>query len=271
MELTVDGITSPYIEAGSADADEAVVFTHGSPGSAAEFEQLVVATGEFSRAVAIDMPGFGGADKPSPKRFEYSVPNIGVHLARQLEALGVNRAHFVGHDFGGAFNLLAAAYSPERVASIAMINSGMIRGYRWHRIARMYRTPILGETFMATANRRGFEYAMRDLPDWLVEQMWSNFDRPTRRAVLALYRNTDMNGQAALLPQMRLIARDWPAIVIFGEDDPYLPAAMADRIVESLPRATIHRIPDAGHWPHAEAPEETAALLLPFLREEIAG
>lgn len=269
MELTIDGITSPYIEAGSAEADEAVVFTHGSPGCAAEFEQLVTATGEFSRAVAIDMPGFGGADKPSPKRFEYSVPNIGVHLARQLEALGVKRAHLVGHDFGGAFNLLAAAYSPERVASIAMINSGMMRGYRWHRIARMYRTPIIGEAFMAIANKRGFEYAMRGQPDWLVEQMWSNFDRATRRAILALYRNTDMNGQAALLPQMRLLAMNWPAIVIFGEDDPFLPASLAARNIESLPRASVHMIGGAGHWPHAEAPEATAAALLPFLRENV--
>lgn len=269
MELTVDGIRSPYIAAGDLKSSEAVVFTHGSPGCAAEFQELVTSTGEFARAVAIDMPGFGGADKPSPKRFEYSVPNIGVHLAKQLDALGIERAHLVGHDFGGAFNLLAAAYSPERVASIAMINSGMMRGYRWHRLARMYRTPILGELFMAIANRRGFSYAMRDLPDWLVDQMWSNFDRPTRRAILALYRNTDMVGQAAVLPQMRLLTTNWPAIVIFGEDDPYLPASLAERNIESLPRATVHTIPGAGHWPHAEAPQATAALLLPFLRANV--
>lgn len=271
MQLTIDGITSPYIQAGDPDASEAVVFTHGSPGCAAEFERLIAETSEFARAVAIDMPGFGGADKPSPKKFEYSVPNIGVHLARQLDALGIERAHLVGHDFGGAFNLLAAAYSPERVASIAMINSGMMRGYRWHRIARMYRMPVVGETFMAIANKRGFEYAMRDLPDWLVDQMWSNFDRPTRRAILALYRNTDMVGQAAMLPQVRLLAMNWPAIVIFGEQDPYLPASLAGRNTESLPRATVHMIAGAGHWPHAEAPEETAALLIPFLVEQVAN
>lgn len=271
MQLTVDGITSPYIQAGPSDASEAVVFTHGSPGCAAEFELLVAATGEFARAVSIDMPGFGGAEKPHPKQFEYSVPNIGVHLAKQLDALGVERAHLVGHDFGGAFNLLAAAYSPERVASIAMLNSGMMRGYRWHRIARMYRTPVVGEIFMAIANKRGFRYALRDLPDWLIAQMWSNFDRPTRRAILALYRNTDMIGQAAALPQVRLLARNWPAIVIFGEEDPYLPATLAERNIESLPKATVHLISGAGHWPHAEAPDEVAELLLPFLKANIRG
>lgn len=271
MQLTVDGVTSPFIQSGDPDASEAVVFTHGSPGCANEFERLIAETGEFARAVAIDMPGFGSADKPSPREFEYSVPNVGVHLARQLDALGIERAHLVGHDFGCAFNLLAAAYSPERVASIAMINGGMMRGYRWHRIARMYRTPVVGETFMVIANKRGFKFAMRNLPDWLVAQMWSNFDRPTRRAILALYRNTDMVGQAAALPHLRLLAMNWPAIVIFGEDDPYLPASLAERNIESLPKATVHRISGAGHWPHAEAPDAVAELLLPFLRANILG
>lgn len=264
--LVVDGLRSPYVEAGDATSSSAVVFTHGSPGCAEEFARLVGETGEFSRALAIDMPGFGQADKPAPKEFEYSAPNIGVHLAKQLDALGIERAQLVGHDFGGAFNLFAAAYDPARVASIAMINSGLMRGYRWHSIARLYRRRGLGEAFMAISNKQGFKRTLSDLPVWLIDQMWDNFDRPTRRAILALYRATDMEGQAATLPQIRLLAANWSAIVIFGEDDPYLPAALADRNKESLPLAEVELIPGAGHWPHAEKPEAVAALLLPFLR-----
>ncbi len=268
--VVVDGVRSPWIQAGDKSASEAVVFTHGSPGCAAEFTQLVAQTGKFSRAIALDMPGFGGADKPPPRAFEYSVANIGVHLAKQLEALGVERAQLVGHDFGGAFNLLAAAYSPDRVGSIVMINSGLMRGYRWHRIARIYRTPLLGELFMMIANKRGFAFAMRSLPDWLVDQMWSNFDRSTRRAVLALYRATAMGDQAEQLPAIRMLSREWPALVIFGMDDPYLPATLASRNTESLPNATIELIGGAGHWPHAELPQATADLLLPFLRANVS-
>ncbi|MGB0889245.1 MAG: alpha/beta fold hydrolase [Solirubrobacterales bacterium] len=264
--IVVDGVRSSLVQSGDTTASEAVVFTHGSPGCAEEFSALVAQTGEFARAIAIDMPGFGGADKPRPRAFEYSAANIGVHLAKQLEALGVERAHFVGHDFGGAFNLLAAAYSPDRVGSIVMINSGLMRGYSWHRIARIYRTPLLGELFMMIANERGFAFAMRSLPDWLVAQMWSNFDRATRRAVLALYRATPMGGQAEQLPAIRMLSRDWPALVIFGADDPYLPAALAARNQESLPNASIELIEGAGHWPHAEAPQATADVLLPFLQ-----
>lgn len=66
--------------------------------------------------------------------------NLGIHLARQLEELGVESAHFVGHDFGGAFAIFGALYSPMNVGSMTLLNSGVMRGYRWHRLARLYRS-----------------------------------------------------------------------------------------------------------------------------------
>ncbi|MBJ7355001.1 MAG: alpha/beta hydrolase [Thermoleophilaceae bacterium] len=265
--LTIDDINSPYLEAGPPDADEAVVFVHGSPGCAQEFSRFVEEAGTFTRAIALDMPGFGQADKPSPKHFIYDVPNIGVHLAKQLEALNIHRAHLVGHDFGGAFISIAATYNPQSVGSITMINSGLMRGMRWHRLARLYRTPIAGEAFMAIANEAGFKRTLKDLPADDLDVMWRNFDRPTRRAILALYRATDMEAQAANLPQFRLLTANWPALVIFGVDDPYLPAKFAERNKESLPNATVHLIEGAGHWPHLEKPDAVSAKLIPFLRE----
>jgi pimeloyl-ACP methyl ester carboxylesterase len=231
---------------------------------------LVGETGEFARAVAIDMPGFGQASKPRPRDFIYDVPNMGVHLALMLDELGVDRAHFVGHDFGGAWSMLAAVYDPMRVASLSMINSGLMRGMRWHRLARLYRTPVAGELFMAIANERGFKRTLRDLPPADLDVMWKNFDHPSRRAILALYRATDMEAQTAQLPQIRLLASQWPSSVIFGADDPYLSAKFAERNKESLPNASVHLIEGAGHWPHLERPEEVSALLLPFLRAQVA-
>jgi pimeloyl-ACP methyl ester carboxylesterase len=267
--LTVDDLTSPYVEAGPPDATEAVIFTHGSPGCSQEFTRLVEETGTFARAIAIDMPGFGQADKPSPKDFIYDVPNIGVHLARQVESLGITKAHYVGHDFGGAWSSIAATYNPLNVRSLSMINSGLMRGMRWHKIARLYRTPLAGEAFMAIANEWGFKRTLSSLPKADLDTMWTNFDRPTRKAILALYRNTDMEPQTASLPQLRLLASQWPSIVIFGEDDPYLPAKFVPRNKESLPNATIHMIKGAGHWPHLEAPDQVSELLIPFLSEQV--
>jgi pimeloyl-ACP methyl ester carboxylesterase len=57
--VRVDGISSPLLEAGPREAVEAVVFVHGNPGSIADWTRLVANVGEFARAVAMDMPGFG--------------------------------------------------------------------------------------------------------------------------------------------------------------------------------------------------------------------
>ncbi|HEY6424396.1 MAG TPA: alpha/beta fold hydrolase [Pseudonocardiaceae bacterium] len=94
--VTVGGIRSPYLHAGPAGAAEAVVFVHGNPGPAADWRRLVARTGTFARAVAPDLPGYGGADKPD--RFDYTLDGYARHLGGILDQLGVHRAHLVPHD-----------------------------------------------------------------------------------------------------------------------------------------------------------------------------
>src|SRR4029077_3229646 len=102
--ITVSGISTPLIEAGPADATEAVVFVHGNPGSSRDFEALVDAVGDFGRAVAFDMPGFGHADKP--RDFEHNVGSYSTFLGQVLDELGITGVHLVLHDFGGPFGLV---------------------------------------------------------------------------------------------------------------------------------------------------------------------
>lgn len=96
--VSVDGVSSPLLEAGSHEDVEAVIFVHGNPGSIADWTALVASVGGFARALAMDMPGFGTADKP--KRFDYSVSGYASYLGRLLAECTVERVHLVLHDFG---------------------------------------------------------------------------------------------------------------------------------------------------------------------------
>src|SRR6516165_8163111 len=125
--ITIDGVRSPLVEFGSSDLDEAVVFVHGNPGSIVDWERLAHGIGEFGRAVAMDMPGFGAADKPS--NFDYSVPSFARFLGRLLAERRVQRAHLAMHDFGGPWGLAWAAANPHAVASVICINTGVLSGY----------------------------------------------------------------------------------------------------------------------------------------------
>jgi pimeloyl-ACP methyl ester carboxylesterase len=265
--VTVAGVRSPVIEAGPEGAAEAVVYVHGNPGSRLDFRDLVSRTGGLARAIAPDIPGFGDADKPHPRAFKYRVRAIGAHLAKMLEQLGVQRAHFVGHDFGGPFSVGAVLARPQAAGSLSFINTGILKGYRWHRWARIWRTPVLGELFMLLSNEKQFKSGFHRLPAEFVDQMWRHFDSRTRRVVLDLYRGTNMEDMSAVAGALR--ALDLPSIVIWGVHDRYVPVEFADTNKEALPRATVHRIEKAGHWPFIDRPDEVAAVLLPFLRKNL--
>jgi pimeloyl-ACP methyl ester carboxylesterase len=271
-EVVVAGVRSPVVDRGGP-SDEAVVFVHGNPGSAWDWEHLVGEVSAFARAIALDMPGFGTADKPGD--FPYTVRGGAQHLGGALDALGVRRAHLVLHDFGGAWGLAWAASSPRRLASVTLINTGLLLGYRWHRIARIWRTPVLGELLMLAITRRAFVRALtsakpRGLPRPFVERMYAHYDRHTRRAILRLYRATDPSRSAGTLAAA-LRAIDPPALVIWGQHDPYLPLALAFRQREVLPRAEVLVLEQSGHWPFIDAEAEVTEALVKFLRRHLGG
>jgi pimeloyl-ACP methyl ester carboxylesterase len=180
--------------------------------------------------------------------------------------------HLVLHDFGGPFGLAWASGRLDAVASVTLIDTGILPGYRWHVTARIWRTPLLGEAFQAITTRRGFRTAIsrsepRGLPRAFVDRMYDHYDRRTKRAVLKLYRATDDPGGGAELVEM-FAARDIPALVIWGEHDRYLPAAYAARQRDAFPSAEIHVLPASGHWPYADAPETVERLLTEFLADQ---
>ncbi|MBM7807684.1 pimeloyl-ACP methyl ester carboxylesterase [Geodermatophilus bullaregiensis] len=267
-EVTVAGVRSPYLHAGPADADEAVVFVHGNPGPAEDWRRLLARTGAFARAVAPDMPGFGGADKPDS--FVYTVDGYARHLAGVLDGLGIRRAHLVLHDFGGAWGLWWAADHPDRFASATLVGIGVLRGYRWHSLARIWRTSGVGEAFFRASSLPAPRWLARrgsppGLPDDAVERLGRGFRDPgTQRAVLRLYRATDMAAVAEDLHK-RLQGSDRPVLAVWGRRDPYLPVAYAERQRETFPRAEVVVLDGSGHWPMLDDPVGLEATVLPFL------
>ncbi len=97
--------------------------------------------------------------------------------------------------------------------------------------------------------------------------MYDNFDRDTRHAVLKHYRAEANPRPAARRQADALRPHDLPALVVWGGRDPYLRLPLAERQKQAFPSARIVVLPDSGHWPFIDNPEEVAAHVLPFLRE----
>jgi pimeloyl-ACP methyl ester carboxylesterase len=258
------------LTAGPPDGAEAVVFVHGNPGPAQDWRDLLTRAGEFTRAIAPDMPGYGRADKP--KDFSYSVDGYASHLAALLGQLGITRAHIVAHDFGGPWALAWAASHPGALASVTLINTGVPIDYQWHRYARIWRTPGLGEVFQALTTRAAFVSLLgRENPRLTPDQVNRIYDVSrswaTKRAVLKLYRATPADSLAT--PAAALRALDPPALVIWGTKDAYLPAEQAERQRQTFPSAQVELLDGLGHWVMLEDPERVASLVIPFLKSQL--
>ena len=271
---TIDGLVTPVSSVGDPDCAEAVVFVHGNPGSRRDWDDLLSRVAPFARAIAFDMPGFGRAERP--RDFSYTVEGYARFLGSVLDRLGIERAHLALHDFGGPWGLEWAIGNPDRFASAVLINTGALVGYRWHYLAKIWRTPVAGEAFQATTTRSGLRMALRHgnprgLPRAFVDRMYDDIDAGTTRAVLSLYRATDDPGGGGRRQAEALAPLDRPALVVWGANDPYIPVAMAERQREAFPSAEIAILEDSGHWPFADDPDGVGRHVEPFLRAVVGG
>jgi pimeloyl-ACP methyl ester carboxylesterase len=267
-DVVIDGVRCAVRDSDPKGRREAVVFVHGNPGPMDDWDDLFPEAAKFARAVAMDMPGYGRADHP--RRFEYTVQGYARYLGKLLEHLGVEQAHLVLHDFGGGWGLGWAVEHPRNVKSVTLINTGVLRGYRWHKLARIWQTPVLGELFQLAVTPRAFKMGLdranpKPMPQHFADRILRHADWGHRRAVLALYRATrDPDALVGpFVPVLRSL--DLPACVVWGAEDPYLSVEYAERQKETFPRAEVHVLPGLGHWPFIDDPERVKAACIPFL------
>jgi pimeloyl-ACP methyl ester carboxylesterase len=271
--LVIDGVRCLVRASGPQTEHEAIVFLHGNPGSSEDWSDLMREAGDFGRAIAPDMPAYGKSERP--RSFEYSVSGYARFLDGILSALGIDRVHLVLHDFGGPWGMQWAADHPSRIASLTLINVGVVPGFRWHRLAKIWRTPVVGELFQAAATRGAFKALLngenpKPFPDAFLNRMFDDADWGLKRAVLALYRATpDLSTlsqqQAAVLKPLGL-----PALVLWGDSDPYVPVKFAE-VQQQYFKADTHILHGAGHWPMVDEPERVRDLMIPFLRKQMQG
>jgi len=236
--------------------DPPVLYVHGVPDAAELWEPFLEGTG----GLAPDLPGFGRSAKRGD--FDYSIAGYDAWLERFLAHVGVDRFRLVMHDWG-AVGLALAQRMPERVERLVLINAvPFLPGYRWHRTARIWRRRWAGELFMGATRKWGMRRMSREanvtpgpLPEEVIERWWRDFDQGTQRAILRLYRASPEDVLAAA--GARLGAVQCPSLVVWGEEDPYLPSWLAGAYAEVLPVADARLAPGAGHWPWLDAPGVT--------------
>lgn len=239
-------------EAPSPEGRAPVLYVHGSPGNSDDWLQFLERTG----GLAPDLPGFGRSGKPA--HFDYSIEGFSNVLEAFLAQQGVDRYSLVTHDWGAAA-LSLAQRAPQRLDRLVIMSAvPLFSDYRWHRLARIWRTPLGGEMFMGLSSRWAFKRLAREgvvepPSDELIDSVWKHFDHGTQRAILKLYRSAPPSvlGPAG----ERLNEIRCPALVVWGADDPYLGAEFAPRFGDALGGDTrVEVLPGVRHWPWVDDP-----------------
>jgi pimeloyl-ACP methyl ester carboxylesterase len=230
------------------------LYLHGVPNNSDEWLEFL----ERSGGVAPDLPGFGRSGKPGTR--SYTIAEYDRFIERFLDQAGVERVSLVVHDWGGV-GLAFAQRLPERVERIVIVNAvPFLPGYRWHRTARIWRTPGLGEVAMGTTNRFVLRQLSREsnvtpgpMPEAWIDSVLEHFDQGTQRAILRLYRSSPPQVLAAAGEHLERL--QMPALVAWGMQDPYIPGRFAHAFARALPNAELLELPDAGHWPWLDRPD----------------
>jgi pimeloyl-ACP methyl ester carboxylesterase len=224
--------------------DAPIIYLHGVPTHSYDWVPFLERFG----GIAPDLPGFGRSAKPAG--FDYSIAGYDAFLEELVTALGLDRLTLVMHDWG-AVGLALAQRFPERVERLAMFPVvPFVPGYRWHRVARGWRTPVVGELLMGFSTRWAFR---RELPRELADAAWETFDHGTQRAILKLYRGSPPEVLARAGERLGDIRA--PALILWAGDDPYLPAEFGRRTAEALGGEATLELVEGGHWTWLGRPE----------------
>jgi pimeloyl-ACP methyl ester carboxylesterase len=255
----IDGLPVFWRSAPSPAGVAPALYLHGVPSNSDEWLGMLARTG----GLALDLPGFGRSGKPGSRA--YTIAEYDSFLGRFLEHTGSERVRMVVHDWG-AVGLVLAQRRPQAIERLVVINAvPLLPGYRWHRTARVWRTPVLGELAMGSTNRFTLKLASREsnvtpgpLSDTWLDSVVSHFDQGTQRAILRLYRSSPpevLAAAGAKLGELKM-----PALVVWGMQDPYIPERFARAYADALADAELLELPNAGHWPWLDGPETNDAL-----------
>lgn len=230
------------------------LYLHGVPSSSDDWIPFL----ERSGGLAPDLPGFGRSGKPEYLR--YTIDEYAHFIAHFLDMLEVERVRLFVHDWG-AVGLAFAQAHPERVERLVVSNAvPLLPGYEWHRTARMWRTPIIGEIAMGATTRRVLRRSTREanvtpgpLPEAWLDSVLAHFDQGTQRAILRLYRSSP--SQVLAKAGEHLSRLEMPSLVLWGTQDPYIPERFATEYARVLPNSELIELSDAGHWWWLDRPD----------------
>lgn len=311
--IELPDLTMAYWEAGTPSPSRpSIILCHGFPEIAYSWRYILpeIAAAGF-HVIAPDQRGFGKTGQPhnDPQTADgvalYDMPHLCGDMAHLLDALGLERAVFAGHDWGGIMMWQLPFYYPERIAGLIGVNTPFIPRLTLDPIDA-FRAALGDDMYIVAFQKYGIAEAKLDAdiaralrcfyrtgagPQ--TEQPWSHFEllnildldeatwpgKPLLSAAdFAVYEEAyTQSGFRGPINWYRNFSRNWelsasfeqkvsmPSLMISAENDGFLPPSMAEGMGKYVDDLEKHIIPNCGHWTQNERPAELNALMIDWL------
>lgn len=244
----------------------AVLLVHGFGASLHTWEAWAQELAKTHRVVRFDLPGSGLSD-PDPTGDYRDARSMEILLAL-LDRLGIAKAHVVGHSIGGRISWTFAARHPQRVDRLVLLSPdgfagpgvaygtqpevplalGLMRYVLPKPLLRMNLAPAYGNPAV--------------MSDALATQYHDLMLAPgSRQALMARMQQTVLTDPVPLLQRI-----DAPTLILWGDQDNFIPISNAADYVRALPHSTLVTLPGVGHVPQEEGGAAALTPVTNFLR-----
>jgi len=278
--VKVNGITLHVVTAGPKDG-EPVVLLHGFPEFWYGWKHQIAALADAGyRVIVPDQRGYNQSDKPKGLE-QYTIDKLTGDMVALIEAMGHSSANVIGHDWGAIVAWSLGILYPNRVRKLGILNVP-------HPV--VFQKTVRGNFGQALKSWYVLSFQMPGLPEWMMSRgdysfaatMIKRSGKPTTfsDADLEKYKAAWRNEGAmtGMINWYRAYVQKPPAtpenvrlpmptLMIWGAQDQFLSASMAQPSIDLCDDGKLVMIDDATHWVQHDAHEQVNGLLLDFLRQ----
>lgn len=255
----------------SQDSKPTLLLIHGFPTSSWDWHKIWFDLSTHYDLIALDMLGFGFSDKPIDAR--YLIKDQADIQEALLQHLNINNYHILAHDYGDTVTqeLLARnSHSNPRISSVIFLNGGLFpETHRPLFIQKLLISPM-GFLLCHLMTKKKFKASLQSicnqpLNDDELKAFWQQIKFNNGHKVfnkLIRYMRERKIHRARWLQALK--NGSIPMALINGSSDPISGSHMVARYRELIRHEHIYEIPEAGHYPQIETPQQVLEAILSF-------
>jgi pimeloyl-ACP methyl ester carboxylesterase len=304
--VLINDVNIHYVSAGPnpsiSNNGSTFIFLHGFPEYWATWQHQLAYFSKENYVIAPDLPGYNLSDKPQDVSF-YQISHLIEFIAKFIKTVSPNeKVHLVAHDWGGAIAWPLAAFHPQLIEKLIIINAAhpstftreMIKN-SIQREKSAYIHDLISEDAESLLSKNNYQYLSEKMMVGSKPNVFSNHIKDEYRQVwqqpgavngmlnyyrampqLAAvnsdekYQNEELNGPLKNLSEMKIpnIRINVPTLILWGEQDQAFVIENLNGVEKYIPDCTINRFKNSSHWLMHEKPVEINEAISQFINTQ---